>query len=218
MNILKVNIAAVIIAMSLTACGDGAKQKSEKNEKAKKTEQTKSVTKYAYNPENGEVGWTAYKFTEKTGVSGVFETIEFENLSKAKHTAKVFEGASFTIPVESINSQHEGRDSKIREYFFGLLENTDQITGKINSFHKESGTCKIRLMMNNRGADVEGSYVVTDNVFEFEADIDVTDFDASHAIDKLNEICKKLHIGEDGKSVLWPDVSIRFKADLDEVG
>ena len=87
------------------------------------------------------------------------------------------------------------------------------MTGKLISFG-DDGTAVFTLSMNGTEQEVTGEYEVEDNVLSLVSNIDVSAWGAESGIAALNKVCDELHKGEDGKSVLWPDVKINIKASL----
>ena len=89
--------------------------------------------------------WTGYKFTEKLGVNGSFDIIQFEQNKKATSVDELFRSISFTIDTASINSGDPGRDKKLALYIFGPLKIPGQITGKVAAFDMARGTATAEL-------------------------------------------------------------------------
>lgn len=175
-------------------------------------EEIKNCT-FEYDAKQVGITWTAYKFTERAGVSGRFDEIQVRDTVIAAHPAKVFEGASFLLDPKSINTDNPERDQKIRKSFFGALKENGVIRGYINDvdFKKGKGSALINLNGVEKKVSLEFSL---DKDFSIEAKgtIDLKDFGGLGAIDSLNKVCHDLHIGKDGISKLWPDVSLRLSA------
>ena len=68
--------------------------------------------------------------------------------------------------------------------------------------------------MNGKAVDVIGTYTLEGETFSFSATIDVAQWDGMGGIDALNEICRELHTGADGKSKLWSEVDLSFTTSL----
>lgn len=221
MKKLSISILSIALFAGVTSCDNTNtnKQNSENQsteEQAKESEiSKKEAATYAYDNGQTSVNWTAYKFTEKVGVSGVFEDVEITGTQEGSTPEEVFTNAEFTIPVSSINSNNEGRDHKIQEFFFGKLENSAEMTGKMVSFN-DDGSATFTLSLNGMDQEVTGKYEVSDNVMALKSDIDVSAWGAESGIASLNKVCDELHKGEDGKSVLWPDVTISIRATMDK--
>lgn len=212
MKKISVYALSLMFVAGIYSCDSTPASQEQAQEKTEQSTEEKSG-KFNYAAGDAEVGWTAYKFTEKVGVSGVFENIEITGTESAETPEGVFANAAFTIPINSINSNDEGRDHKIQEFFFGTLDETSKMTGKLVSFG-DDGTAVFTLSMNGTVQEVTGEYEVEDNVLSLVSNIDVSAWGAESGIAALNKVCDELHKGEDGKSVLWPDVKINIKAAL----
>lgn len=207
----------VIAAAFLVSCGNTEKPAQAETE-APKAEEKKEVCTYSYNPDGTEVMWVAYKYTEKTGVSGVFESVEVTGAAEGNNPAEVLKNVAFNIQTESVNSGDPTRDPKIRESFFGTLENGDVLSGTVASVSGDetSGDITFNVSMNGMEQPVAGTYKVTGDKLEVEAKMNVETWKAMPAIQALNKVCEDLHKGADGKSILWPDVSLFLTAQLNK--
>jgi len=149
--------------------------------------------------------WTAYKFTSKKGVGGVFDTLNI-SAEKVNGTAEeILAGGTISIPTSSVNSNNVIRDPKIKESFFGTF-NTSEITGKILS--AVDGKGEIEFTMNGMSANTPYTYIVNDTALVVATVLDVTSWNGGEAIAALNKVCEALHTGEDKVSKLWPDVDV----------
>ncbi len=64
------------------------------------------------------MSWTAYKTTEKIGVGGSFTEITLNDTKTGTSPEAILEGATFSIPVSSLFTDNDDRDSKLKEFFF----------------------------------------------------------------------------------------------------
>jgi polyisoprenoid-binding protein YceI len=167
---------------------------------------------YTYNAATTELTWTAYKFNEKTPVSGTFNEIRVSGNETMNSAEDLLLAMSFEIPVNSVNSQNPERDGKIQEHFFGTMANTAVLSGKLSKL--SNGKATLELTMNTVTSSVEGSYTLEDGKFAFTGTIDLTKFNGQSAVKKLNDICYDLHIGQDGVSKLWDEVELNFTTSL----
>lgn len=158
--------------------------------------------------------WTAYKFTEKVGISGVFDTIEVTGAVEDTSRLAVFADAAFNIPVSSVNSAVPDRDQKILEYFFGTMTETASLSGKVSSI--DSAQATVEITMNGQTLPVTMSVSTKGNEVMLEGVIQLGDWSAQHSVDALNKICHDLHIGADGISMLWPEVKLEIRTVLTE--
>ena len=165
---------------------------------------------YSYNPSSSVLDWTAFKTTEKVAVKGSFNTLTVVGTNSSEDPLKVLQGATFEIPVATVNSQNPERDKKITENFFGAMINTSLISGEVKSF--DNGAVFLNIHLNDVVREVKGSYTMNDNgVFTLDATLDLGNFDGKGAIASLNKICGKLHAGADGISKLWETVDLHFE-------
>lgn len=177
-----------------------------------------SPTLYQYDASSSTVGFTAYKFLNKTGVGGTFSDFTVTATESSENPKDVIESLSIEIPITGISTKDEGRDEKINKFFFGEI-NTSVITGNIKSLDDE-GKAVIEITMNEVTNDVEGEYTLEDGAFEFSADIDVLDWNGEAGITALNTECKDLHTDHangDTESKLWSEVSITFSTQLEAI-
>ncbi|MDX1444726.1 YceI family protein [Lishizhenia sp.] len=179
---------------------------------AKKEEVKIENCYYAYDATSTEMNWTAYKFIRKAGVSGTFDVINVEGPEKSADLEGMIQQLSFEIPVNSVNSNEASRDKKIDSLFFGAMNNTALITGKVLALN-EDGSADLEVTMNDVTQTINGKYTLNNETFTFDAEIDVFNWDGQEAINSLNEACKDLHtdvVNGDTESKLWPDVTLSF--------
>ncbi|MCF8259027.1 MAG: YceI family protein [Flavobacteriales bacterium] len=189
----------------LSACGGQPQQ----------PEPVVRVCRYDYNHDSTSVKWTAYKFTEKVGVSGRFDTLQVSGTSEQTDRLAVLANASFSISVASINSANAERDPKIREHFFGTMKETSVLQGRI--FSMDSAMAVVELTMNGQMHPMSLAVVNSGNEVKLEGVIDLADWNATSNVEGLNKICRDLHIGPDGISKLWPEVKLEIRTVLTEV-
>jgi polyisoprenoid-binding protein YceI len=175
------------------------------------TETTKSTSEkctYSVVNENSTLEWTAFKFTERKGVTGTFREINIDGLESSEDPKTLIESLSFSIPTATVETENTERNGKISKQFFGTIS-TENITGEVKSLGK-NGKAVISIKMNGVSKDVTGEYTLNAGTFVFKAAIDVVDWNAGSGIAALNAICKDLHTGTDGVSKLWSEVDLSF--------
>lgn len=201
-SILILSITSLILGFS------SCKSEAKKSEVAA----TDIICLYSYDSKTSALEWTAFKFTDKTPVKGTFNEIKIEGLKTAKDEKEMIESLMFTISTNSVETQNEERNGKIVKLFFGSID-TDAITGKVKSLG-DNGEAIIEIKMNNSAQEVAGKYTLDEGLFSFTATIDVMKWNAGKGISLLNEACKVLHTGPDGKSKLWSEVDLSFTTQL----
>jgi len=162
------------------------------------------------------VKWTAFKTSAKKGVGGKFTSVNVTGGDKSTKIVDVLKTVKFNINTSSTNTGDEGRDAKIVKHFFGTMDATDLIVGQVKSAEgtNEAGTCIMFLTLNGTEKEVTLDYKVVDATITLTGGINVNDWNGSDALAALNEVCKDLHKGEDGKSVTWPDVDLMIETTL----
>lgn len=211
----------LLIALSVASVVGAACSSGGNKPEVKETKTIKMATEecsYQVNPENVQVKWTAFKFTNKTGVGGQFDSVSVGSSGTLAKPQDALQDMSFTIPVSKINTNNPDRDKKIQDYFFGALDNTASITGKIVSYEgsEREGDVLVNLMMNGVSSEVGMKYFVEGQSVTINGAIDVGNWNALGGITALNSVCKDLHTGDDGVSKLWPNVDIEVVAILDK--
>jgi polyisoprenoid-binding protein YceI len=192
-------LSATLLTGLLFSCG-GNGDKSTKS----------STEKCAYSVvnENCTLEWTAFKFTERKGVTGTFKEINIDGLDSSEDPKTLIESLSFSIPTSSVETENPERNGKISKQFFGTIS-TENITGEVKTLGK-GGKAVIAIKMNGMSKDVTGDYTLNAGTFVFKAAIDVVDWNAGNGIAALNAICKDVHTGTDGVSKLWSEVDLSF--------
>ena len=176
--------------------------------KYKNGTQIEKVPAAAFVVENAknDINFTAYKTTEKVAVGGKFTRVDVISGGEGASVKEAIHNTEFSIPVTTLATKDSSRDYKIRKFFFGVMENTDLLKGKLLINDETTGTAKIT--MNGETKDVPFTYTIKDKIFNMKATIDVNDWNASAALAKLNEVCKLLHTGADGVSKTWSEVAL----------
>ena len=151
------------------------------------------------------VNWTGFKTNDKIAVSGSFDGVRVVNTKDGTTPEEVLDGAKVIVSVASINSGLNERDGKLKMILFGAMENTSEIYGTINF---RSGKTFIRFSMNNNSKEYEVKSTFINNKFTIETKVDLLDFNASTALEALNNACSDLHKGPDGVTKTWSEVDI----------
>lgn len=184
-----------------------------KNEGRKKRDvpssaETQNEQVYNLDMLGASVGWTAYKFTERASVHGVFEDFVLLSQEDAKSIEALLKGSKIMINTLSVNSGSEVRDDKLRTNFFKVFH-TDSINGAILNATNGRGT--LALKMNGIKNDVDYTYTLDKDTLALSTTLDLTKWKGGEAMNELNKACYELHTGPDGISKLWPDVLVIVK-------
>jgi polyisoprenoid-binding protein YceI len=175
---------------------------------AKKETETTTEKKAAYSLKEAEtiVGFTAYKTTEKVPVKGQFNKLNITSGGEAETLKDAINGAEFSIPVSSIETNDASRNFKIQKFFFQVMENTLSLTGKLQLENESKGTAE--FTMNGITQKLPFNYTIDGKNFTMNTTMDVVNWNAQNAVDSLNLACKELHTGPDGVSKTWSEVAI----------
>ena len=153
-----------------------------------------------------EINWTAYKTTSKVPVSGKFTTLNIENDIKGNSVSEALDNVSFSIPVSSIFSNNQSRDYKLKTLFFGVLKNTELMSGTMHIIDDANGYAD--FTMNDIIKKLPFTYTVEKEKIEIKAVMNTDSWQAQSAIASINNACLELHKGSDGISKTWSDVAI----------
>lgn len=195
----KIAVFAFVVALFTTSC-----KKEEQTEVV--VESTPEVLGLQIITDSTKVNWTAFKTTEKVAVGGSFKSIELKDTKTGETPEEVLEGVAFTIPVSSLFTDNEDRDSKLKTIFFGALKNTELLSGILNF---REGKCYMTLTMNDVTKEIVTEYTYENNLFTLTSTLNLVEFGGEKAVAALNEVCLDLHKGKDGVSKTWELVDIK---------
>ncbi len=188
---------------------------SEPESLAQEAEKTNESCIYSLDDSKASIYWTAYKHSNRAEVKGQIDSL----MVTGKDTDNILDlirSANITIYPATVNSKDEGRDQKISTFFFGSMEKTQTIKGKIKTLSgtnvSGSGTCLLTLNAVTKEADV--TYIVNDKTIELRCSLDFTIWNCEDALSNLQKACEEKHTGIDGKTIFWPDAEILVKADI----
>ncbi|MDF3820786.1 YceI family protein [Leptospira sp. 96542] len=165
---------------------------------------------YEYDPKQTKLEWTAFKFTERTGVKGTFDQISVSGKTKASSVHEIVTKLQFKISTSSINSSVADRDEKIKKNFFGSHKSGKFITGKVSELVGiEKGSAKLNLQMGASKTNIPVQFEWKGDTVEMVGTVDVVTLGLTEGLSKLNAVCSELHKGTDGVSKLWPTVDVK---------
>lgn len=197
-------IALGMILITAISCKDSKKSTEEKTPETPTMSATYSVVN-----DSTKVSFTAYKTTEKLPVHGTFKEITLTNTGQGKTAFEALNGTKFSIPVSSLftNDATGTRDPKILKFFFGIMKNTELISGEF----KVSGenTCSIDVTLNGKTANIPLKYTSnSDTSLSFDGVMNLENWDGLAAVSSINNACKVMHTGKDGISKTWSEVAV----------
>lgn len=208
-------VTCLAVSALLVSCGG-----EETNDKTAQEDNKKPAVNnciYEYSPEKTEVAFTAYKYLNRTGVGGTLPEMTVKGETSGASPKAIFESLSFSIPTGVVETNNEDRNKKIDSLFFGMLESTEMITGKVLEMNADKKKISLDITMNDVTNKVTTDYVMDDNKLKFSTDIDVNNWNAQEGIAALNKACKELHTNTaegDTVSKLWSEVTIQFNSEL----
>ena len=199
------------IVYSLVICFTIAQMISCKSEAKKETETTKEEVKaakkaFVLQDATNTINWVAYKTTDKVPVKGQFQKVNITAGGEGNTAKEAINNAEFSIPVSSIFTQDSSRDFKIRKFFFGIMDKTELLSGKLVLENDSIGYAD--LTMNSTTKKLPFKYTLNGKEFSLNATMNISDWQAQNALDSLNTACKDLHKGADGVSKTWDDVAL----------
>lgn len=204
------------IFLSLFVCFTLLLSISCKNETKSNTPKSETTTietpesAAAFSLQNAEstISWTAYKTTDKVPVKGQFKKVHITAGGEGKNGKDAINNAEFSVPVSSIFTNDKGRDMKIKKFFFGVMDKTELLSGKLVLENDSLGYAN--LTMNGVTKKMPFTYLLKGKKFHMKAAMQISQWQGEKALASLNTVCKDLHKGADGISKTWDDVAIEI--------
>lgn len=166
-----------------------------------------------------KVEWTAFKFTEKKGVTGTFHTARLAGPTSAATLTDLAKGLTMEIDGTSIESGDPARNATVSEFFFQQFKPNAKITGQAVEVtgDDKSGIIKMKISLNGTSQVVPFAYAIGEKgAVEAKGSIDMLDFSLQPAYDTLHKACEEKHVGPDGVSKTWTTVDIRLTGAFQE--
>ena len=206
-NLIKMKQLPKYLLFLILLCGMVSCNNSEKNLPITGSDQNQFSKRQQYTIDTSGISiiWTAYKFTNKIGVSGTFTNYTFENKKTSGTVEDLLSKSKLSIQTATVNSGNPIRDFKLDTYFFKTF-NTSEIRGTISKIKKYEGI--ISLTMNGTSKNVPFTYTIENDTERLFTNLNLSFWNGEEALKTLNEECNELHKGTDGLSKLWPDVDI----------
>ena len=195
----------LMLLLMISSCNDSEKKLSQKTSDQN---QYSEQQQYSVDTSGISILWTAYKFTNKVGVSGIFNTYTFETKKASGTVENILKKSKLAIPTASVNSSNPIRNFKLDTYFFKAF-NTSEIKGTITKAKESEGI--INLKMNRRSKKIPFTYSVEKDTIRLFTNLNLTSWKGEDALKTFNTECYELHKGTDGISKLWPDIDVVIK-------
>lgn len=197
----------VVLAIGITACKSEKRPDYSKETKVEEVKK-KSTAPFALENATNDIKFTAYKTTDKVAVGGQFKKVDIISGGEGKSIKEAINNTEFSIPVSSIFTKDTSRDFKIKKFFFGVMENTKLLSGKLVIENDSIGYTNLK--MNGVTQKVPFTYSIDGKTFSMKSTIDVSNWNALKALESLNTVCKELHKGADGVSKTWSEVALNI--------
>jgi len=181
----------------------------------KNSEENLADKNYTLKNVNPSIKWTAYKFSNKTGVIGSFDNIVYEPSLQKGTIKKILEHSTFTIETASINSNLKLRDERISTYFFSTIAAKTIKGSFLEVNNNKKGKINIVIGKNSHVNDF--TYEIFLDKIQIHTIVNLELWSALPGIIALNEVCKNEHTGIDGISKLWSDVTITAEIALESI-
>lgn len=163
---------------------------------------------YSIDPSTAVVKWTGFKTPEKIGVDGEFKSYTLTGYhDNAASIPDMILDTEITLDVSSTKTGDEARDGKIVNSFFGTMMNTDSIVAKVIGIEGSTeGLVQLEIKMNDVAIIQEAEWVYREDLgmLIFKGVVNIPDWNAQAALDKLTEVCFEKHQG-----ITWSDVEVR---------
>ncbi|WP_258097325.1 YceI family protein [Marinoscillum pacificum] len=202
----KLGILCLGTVLLTAACTTSPKESSSAQEET--TEVASTDNSYAIVAGSAKANFTAYKTTDKLPVGGTFKTINITKSGEGETALKALDGTEFSIPVSSLftNDATGTRDPKILEFFFGVMTDTENITGTFKLGENDSSSIEVKL--NGVTASIPLTYEVSGDEYTFKGVMELENWSALDAVASINKACEALHTGSDGVSKTWSEVAV----------
>jgi hypothetical protein len=201
-KIFIISFLLIAIGFNLSAC------KSEVKKEESKVVLNETTAAFSVANAKNEINFTAYKTTDKVAVGGQFHKVNVLAGGEGNSVKEAINNTEFSIPVSSIFTKDTSRDYKIKMFFFGMMDNTKLLSGKLLLTDDTNGVAEIT--MNGVSKNVPFTYTIVAKAFNMKATMDINNWNASAALASLNKECVDLHKGADGVSKTWSEVALNI--------
>jgi len=173
------------------------------------------VCTYSYTQTATSIQWTAYKFSEKTGVKGALKKFTASGQKQSGSIVESIRGLRFEIDSSSVDSANPERDAKISKFFFGNDKKANLIKGSFRNI--KDGTAELVLVWNGVERGVPTKFKIQNKTdLELDVAIDTANWKMGKGLRALDSVCSELHKGKDGLSKVWPVVDVKITSKFDE--
>tara|TARA_R110002049_G_scaffold307746_2_gene509316 strand:- start:5386 stop:6042 length:657 start_codon:yes stop_codon:yes gene_type:complete len=199
------------IAIATFSCKNTNKENSHDAEHKNGSEHNHDGehTQFSIVNDSTKVSFVAYKTTGKLPVGGTFKTINITKSNSGATASAAMNGTEFSIPVSSLftNDPTGTRDPKLLEFFFGVMKNTELISGTLKV---DGTTYSLDVTLNGETSNIPlQAEFISENKYVLTGVMNLENWDALDAVSSLNKACEALHTGADGVSKTWNEVAVK---------
>jgi polyisoprenoid-binding protein YceI len=177
--------------------------------------------RFEVDPASIEVGWTAFKTTQKVAVKGSFARADAKvRKPSGSSIPGLLKGSTARIELRDEKSSQSGnpaRDQTLYQHFFSHLSSRGGIEGRVLAVRgdKDAGDLEMDLRLSGKQGRVAMKYTRSpEGILSAKGTIDLLAFGAKNAFDDIHSACENLHKGADGVSKTWSEVDIEITAKI----
>jgi len=163
--------------------------------------------------------WTAYKTSDKAGVSGTFNTVKLSETKPGDTLTAALAGLSAEIEGASVESGNPARNTTLAQAFFSKFAAETRFGAKITgaSGDEKEGLIMVMLEMNGVSKPIQLKHDgLQEGTLTAKAVIDMLDYALQAPFDSLHSACEGLHTGKDGVAKTWTEVEVSLTAKIDK--
>lgn len=172
---------------------------------------------YKYEPGNTKLKWRAFKYTERIGLEGSFGKIQTKSSIKSNSIEDLVDSIKVSIDTNSITTNNELRDNKIKSIFFSNIMDGREITGEFKNLRMKDEISKIDLLikMNQKEVIVPLDMVIYKNKYvEMKGKFSLVQWNVSKSLELLVKECDLYLKGKDNIPKLSNDIEIYLYTEL----
>lgn len=169
-----------------------------------------------YTVKDKSLTWTGYKFSEKSPVSGTFNTMAINTLESASSIELLIKSANVWIDTESFESKDSMRNRNIVKNLFKKISGGRTLTVHVKNVDLDKKKATAHLAWAQEHYPVVLDYNEQNNTLELTSKIDLLELGFKGPFEALKKACKAYHKGKDGKVVTWSEVMIKVTVQLEK--
>ena len=180
---------SLILTSTITSCDKTEEEQLQTAEQTPETNEQKAADVL-------EIGYGAFKTTERKEVKGWFTEFELTVVNEAKKFTSKYEDAKIKINVPSLETFDSLRNKKILDSFFGFTSSQITMEAAVKSLSDSVAT--IEIDFNGIKRVVNFSVTQNNEGHSLQANIKLENFLALSALSSIHDKCIGSHTGDDG--------------------